>query len=70
MIDFHSHILPGIDDGAKDLEDSKKIIKEARNAGVEKIISTSHYALDCFESPEYKRKELIEQLFQQMKKNS
>ena len=28
MIDFHSHILPGIDDGAKDLEDSKKIIKE------------------------------------------
>ena len=62
MIDFHSHILPGIDDGAKDLEDSKKIIKEARNAGVEKIISTSHYALDCFESPEYKRKELIEEL--------
>lgn len=66
MIDFHSHILPGIDDGAKDLEDSKKIIKEARNAGVEKIISTSHYALDCFESPEYKRKELIEQLKEEL----
>ena len=66
MIDFHSHILPGIDDGAKNIEDSKKIIKEARNAGVEKIISTSHYALDCFESPEYKRIELIEQLKEEL----
>ena len=66
MIDFHSHILPGVDDGAKDIEDSKKIIKEARNAGVEKIISTSHYALDCFESPEYKRIELIEQLKEEL----
>ncbi len=66
MIDFHSHILPGIDDGAKDIEDSKKIIKEAKDAGVETIISTSHYALDCFESPEYKRKELIEQLKEEL----
>lgn len=66
MIDFHSHILPGIDDGAKDIEDSKKIIKEAKDAGVEIIISTSHYALDCFETPEYKRKELINQLKEEL----
>lgn len=69
MIDFHSHILPGIDDGAKDIEDSKKIIKEAKDAGVETIISTSHYALDCFEAPEYKRRELLEQLKEELEED-
>ena len=29
MIDFHSHILPGIDDGSQNIEQSKKILSEA-----------------------------------------
>lgn len=62
MIDFHSHILPGIDDGARNYEESKKLVLEAKEYGFDKIISTSHYAINCFETPEYKRKELIEDL--------
>ena len=62
MIDFHTHILPGIDDGSRSYEESKKMLLEAKNAGVDKIISTSHYALDCYEIPEYKRLELINEL--------
>lgn len=62
MIDFHSHILPGIDDGAQNEEETKNLILEAKSIGFDKIISTSHYAIDCFETPEYKRKELIEEL--------
>lgn len=65
MIDFHSHILPGVDDGSKNIEESKKIILEARDLGFEKIISTSHYAYDCYEIPEYKRKEMIIELNQE-----
>ena len=42
MIDFHSHILPGIDDGAKDCAMSIKMLKDAYSAGVQTIISTSH----------------------------
>lgn len=62
MIDFHSHILPEIDDGSKSYEESLKMLEEARNIGFDTIISTSHYAIDCFEAPEYKRKGLIEDL--------
>ena len=54
MIDFHSHILPGIDDGSKTIEDSIKIIEEAKEAGFTKIISTSHYLEKYYECPEEK----------------
>ena len=62
MIDIHSHILPEIDDGSKSYEETLKMLEEAHNVGFEKIISTSHYAINCFEAPEYKRKELVEEL--------
>lgn len=65
MIDFHSHILPGVDDGSKDYNESIGLLKEAKDAGFDKIISTSHYAVNCYEIPEYKRKELIEELLQE-----
>lgn len=62
MIDFHSHILPNIDDGSKSYEETKNLLIEARNIGINKIVSTSHYALKCFEVPEYKREQLIKEL--------
>lgn len=62
MIDFHSHILPGIDDGSKSYEESKNLLLEAKDIGFSKIISTSHYAPDCFETPEYKREQMINEL--------
>lgn len=62
MIDFHSHILPGIDDGSRSYEETTKLLKEAEKAGFDTVISTSHYAVDCYETPEYKRKELVDQL--------
>ena len=62
MIDFHSHILPGIDDGAKSLEQSIIIVNEAKEAGFTKIISTSHYMENYYECNEKNRKELLEQV--------
>lgn len=43
MIDIHTHILPGIDDGAQDLEASMKMVKHAVNEGITKIIATPHH---------------------------
>ena len=43
MIDFHSHILPNIDDGSKSIEETFNLIKEAQDAGFTGVISTSHY---------------------------
>jgi len=42
FIDIHNHILPGIDDGAKTVEDSIALIKEFSQFGVTKFIATPH----------------------------
>ena len=52
-VDIHSHLIPGIDDGAKSLEDSISMIKELKNLGFSKIITTPHIMSDLYKnSPE------------------
>lgn len=43
MIDFHTHVLPGIDDGAKDLDESLKLLADLDKQGVRKVVFTPHY---------------------------
>ena len=43
MIDIHSHILPGIDDGAKTLHESIQIGRCAEKNGITNMIATPHY---------------------------
>ena len=50
MIDFHSHILPNIDDGSRNIEETFNLLKEAKNVGFEGIISTSHYIEGYYET--------------------
>ena len=50
MIDFHSHILPNIDDGSRSIEETFNLIKEAEKVGFEAIISTSHYMENYYET--------------------
>ncbi|MCP4022447.1 MAG: tyrosine protein phosphatase [Desulfobacteraceae bacterium] len=42
MIDTHSHVLPALDDGAKDLNESVKFIETAAKQGVKVIFATPH----------------------------
>ncbi|MCM3693168.1 tyrosine-protein phosphatase [Neobacillus niacini] len=42
MIDIHCHILNGIDDGAKSINDSIEMAKEAAREGIHTIIATPH----------------------------
>tara|TARA_B100000683_G_scaffold247625_1_gene260188 strand:- start:16 stop:741 length:726 start_codon:yes stop_codon:yes gene_type:complete len=42
FVDIHSHILPAIDDGAKDVKESMEIISKMKNMGFSKIIGTPH----------------------------
>lgn len=46
MIDLHCHILPGVDDGALDLEDSVGMARQAVNDGIEAICATPHIRHD------------------------
>ena len=43
MIDVHSHILFGIDDGSKSMDESISIIKNYNKIGIKDIIATPHY---------------------------
>lgn len=43
MIDLHCHIIPAIDDGSRNLEESKEMAKEAENSGFTHIFCTSHF---------------------------
>ncbi|MBW9173585.1 exopolysaccharide biosynthesis protein [Clostridium estertheticum] len=50
MIDIHSHILPGIDDGSKDMEMSIKMLKIAEGKGTKTIVATPHYIRGRYEN--------------------
>lgn len=43
MIDFHSHILPGIDDGSSDVEESIKLLDMLSEQGVTTVVATPHF---------------------------
>ena len=63
MIDIHSHILPGVDDGAKTFTDSVDMIRDLMSMGVTDIIATPHYISETrFISPRRKNRILIEEL--------
>lgn len=42
MIDFHSHIIPGIDDGSENVEMSLEMLRQSTQHGVTSVLSTSH----------------------------
>lgn len=43
MIDIHCHILPGVDDGPKSMEESLQMARIAAKDGIKIIVSTSHF---------------------------
>ena len=43
MIDFHNHILPGADDGAKTMEESIEMLHFAQKQGITDVVNTIHF---------------------------
>ncbi len=43
MIDMHSHVLPAIDDGSKDLEMTLEMLKESYTQGITDVLATPHF---------------------------
>ncbi len=46
MIDIHTHLLPGVDHGANNIDDSLKMLETLENSGVSEVYLTSHYYSD------------------------
>ncbi|WP_431293724.1 tyrosine-protein phosphatase [Pedobacter sp. P26] len=47
-VDIHSHLLPGIDDGARDLNESISYIKSLQSLGYEKLLCTPHVFTELY----------------------
>ena len=43
MIDIHSHLIPGVDDGSQSLEESLSLLKQAEQDGITELITTPHF---------------------------
>ncbi len=55
MVDFHTHILPGIDDGSVSLEQSVQMLKAEKDQGVHCVVLTPHF---------YPQRDLLESFLQ------
>ena len=63
IIDIHTHILPGVDDGASTIEESLEIIDYLKKMGITDIVLTSHYIKNtAYQSNRAEREEILKQL--------
>ena len=42
MIDLHTHVLPGVDDGSRSMKESLELLTMAADSGVEILVATPH----------------------------
>ena len=59
MIDFHTHILPGIDDGAKDVSVSAAMLEMEKEQGVNEIVLTPHYYGKFYSPTDFVRRRAV-----------
>lgn len=50
QVDMHSHVLPGIDDGARTPDESIALIRKMMELGIKKIIATPHIMVDYYKN--------------------
>jgi len=70
MIDLHCHLLPGIDDGSKSLEQSLEMARYAVNAGITKIVCTPHITPGRYNNSLDTIKPVFEKLKTSIEKNN
>lgn len=52
LIDIHCHMVPGVDDGAKNFRMTRQMLIQQKKQQVEKIIVTPHMRVGMFEAPQ------------------
>ena len=55
LVEMHSHIIPGIDDGSRNVEMSLKMIERLKEQGAKKIVLTPHYYSDTISLDDFLR---------------
>lgn len=62
LYDIHCHLLPGVDDGSKNMKETIQMLKMEYEQGVRGIFATPHYRKGMFETSEAELKEQFELL--------
>lgn len=62
FVDIHSHLLPGIDDGAKDLNNSIELIMKMRSYGIKNFITTPHVLGNVYQNSSETIKKKLEEV--------
>ena len=71
MKDIHSHLLFGIDDGCKDINESISLLKEAEKQGVTELMITPHYIEESkYNCNNEEKQELFDQLVEKAKEEN
>lgn len=69
MIDTHSHILPGMDDGSRSIEESVKFAKAAAETGISTIIATPHKIKGSYDLNQKELNSKLDILNKELQKN-
>ncbi|KGL64342.1 tyrosine-protein phosphatase [Polaribacter sp. Hel1_85] len=70
FVDIHSHLLPGIDDGAKNLDNSIELILKMRSYGIKNFITTPHVLGDVYPNSSNTIKEKLQEVKEELIKRN
>ena len=70
FVDIHSHVLPGIDDGAKDLAASIALIKKMHSYGIKNFVTTPHVLGDVYPNSSALINEKLSEVQTELKKQN
>jgi len=68
FVDMHIHILPGVDDGSKDIDMSMQMLRTAAKSGITDMIVTPHFKYGRHNASRETIKKLIEKLTVEMER--
>jgi tyrosine-protein phosphatase YwqE len=69
-VDMHSHVLPGLDDGAETLEKSLTMVAELQQLGYRKLIMTPHIMGDFYKNTPYNIRQKLDLLEKAVKEKN
>jgi tyrosine-protein phosphatase YwqE len=70
QVDIHSHLLPGIDDGSKNSDNSLQLLKNMHQLGVKKWITTPHIITNVWDNNTYTINETLDVLKNYLSENN
>ena len=72
MIDFHTHVLPAMDDGSRDVQESVSMLTMLTEQGVDTVVATPHFYANDESVDEFlnRRKQAYDRLAEQLPPNA